>query len=74
MNPFSWIFVKKLLWNKFQSMKVQKNDAMTSKNGHSSLQTSLGDSNMHLMKVYFGLGSSNMQMGVCFDLGNSQCA
>ncbi len=61
-----------LLWNKFQSMKVQKNYAMTSKNGHSSLQTSLEDSNMHLMKVYIELGNSNMQMGVCFDLGNSQ--
>jgi hypothetical protein len=30
------------------------------------LQTSLGDSNTHLMKVYFKLGSSNMQMGVMF--------
>jgi hypothetical protein len=63
-----------LLWNRFQFIKAQKNDAMTSKNGHSSLQTSLGVSNMHLMKVLFELGSSNMQMGVCFDLGNSQCA
>lgn len=44
-------------------MKVPETHVMPSKNGHSSLQTSLGDSNMHLMKVYFELGSSNMQMG-----------
>jgi hypothetical protein len=40
-----------------------KNDAMTTKNEHSSLQTSFGDSNMHLMKVCFCLRGSHMHIG-----------
>ncbi len=70
INEFFFIKLKKyLLWNKFQYMKVQKNDAMTSKKMDTlACKHPLG------MKVYSELGSSNMQMGVCFDLGNSQCA
>jgi hypothetical protein len=68
------MLLKKSFAKQISIYESAKNDAITSKNGHSCLQTSLGDSNIHLMKVYFELGSSNMQMGVCFDLGNSQCA
>jgi hypothetical protein len=38
INEFFFMKLRNyLLWNKFQYMKVQKNDAMTSKNGHFKL-------------------------------------